>query len=336
MGLFMAPFSGNAVGGGGHGLIDPPPPGVDPQSGPRSEVDTVNRSPLHLLRTTMNKHKPKIMKIVPPGQQRGALAPPYAWEPRERDDWKYALSQPKSGLKEAQGEFSTRVVPPRAPKPLEHPSGGFNTPRRGDTRRLKRPVDPRHTRVEQIRAELQKLHQEVRALMARQRDLVQQGKRQLTTQPASSTPQGSFKGTGSSDPGHWGPREALCRSELFLVEADYTPFGIQRGPGDDPHPSAEGTPELAKDEKGPDVLRREFFRERRARLNLPLGLSPKKEPPKQSAEIIQIHQRVAQAQARIHQLTQELQQLRQQMRTAKSESVGLGSNNIHRTVLLLK
>lgn len=94
MGLFLGPFSGNAVGGGGHGVIDPPPPGTDPGSGQRSEVDTVNRTPLRLLRTTMNKHKPKFMKVVPPGQQRGSIAPPYTWDPQQRDDWEYKLPKP--------------------------------------------------------------------------------------------------------------------------------------------------------------------------------------------------------------------------------------------------
>ena len=108
MGLFLGPFSGNAVGGGGHGVIDPPPPGIDPGSGPRSEVDTVNRTPLKLLRTTMNKHKPKFMKVVPPGQQRGAIAPPYTWDPQQRDDWEYKLPKPSNlGEGFAEGNVST-------------------------------------------------------------------------------------------------------------------------------------------------------------------------------------------------------------------------------------
>lgn len=109
MGLYLEPFSGNAVGGGGHGSMDPPPPGTDPGSGPRSEVDTVNRTPLKLLRTTMNKHKPKFMKIVPPGQQRGTISPPYTWEPQQRDDWEYKLPKP-SKLKEWKFNQSSRFV----------------------------------------------------------------------------------------------------------------------------------------------------------------------------------------------------------------------------------
>jgi hypothetical protein len=109
VGLFLGPFSGNAVGGGGHGVMDPPPPGTDLGSGPRSEVDTINRTPLKLLRTTMNKHKPKFMKVVPPGQQRGTIAPPYTWEPRQRDDWEYKLPEP-SKLKEWKSDKIPKFV----------------------------------------------------------------------------------------------------------------------------------------------------------------------------------------------------------------------------------
>lgn len=172
MGLFLGPFSGHAVGGGGHGVIDPPPPGTDPGSGPRSEVDTVNRTPVRLLRTTMRKHQPKFMKIVPPGQQRGTLAPPYAWDPLERDDWRFNMPKPR---KLGEARHSTEVLPPQPPRPMSGP-GSVRPPRRGDTRRLPRPTapDPRKARVDAIHAELQKLKQEVQQLMARQHELHQQ------------------------------------------------------------------------------------------------------------------------------------------------------------------
>lgn len=84
-----------------------------------------------------------------------------------------------------------------------------------------------------------------------------------------------------------------------------------------------------------NVMRQQFMRQRRAALNLPLGLERKKAPPSQSAEIIQIHQQIAQKRQRINQLVSELRQMRQQLQTTQ-ESSRLNPNNLQRQSLLLK
>ena len=306
MGLYLGPFSGHAVGG------NPPPSASDSDAGPRAEVDTVNRSPLRLLRTTMNNHKPKFMRVVPPGQYRGSLAPPYAWDPKERDDWRY------------EAEFSTQPLPPKPPASLEGPTR--HPARRGDTRRLPKPMDPRRARINAINQELNQLRMEVKQLLARQKAAVAQGKQQVaaTAKQFAPNPEGA-------------PMEELSRSSLRLLEAeddDYTPFGIPRRTGDAPRPGWHRNPH---DSPLPMPTRSELksaaqMRDLRQR-GIPTGL--RNQPPKASAELIAIHKELQQKRAQIHQLTQELQQLRQQMKM-QHESVRLSSNNLRRLGLLLQ
>lgn len=333
MGLFLGPFSGHAVGGGGHGVIDPPPPGTDPNSGPRSEVDTVNRSPLRLLKTTMNKHKPKFMKIVPPGQQRGSLAPPYAWNPLERDDWRYNMRKP-SKLGEA--DYTTDVLPPS--QEFKSLSAPRNRPKKGDTRRLPRPnfakpsapkpapsaPDPRQARIAAIHQEIKGLRAQVKQLLARQHELVQQGKQQMSKHA------GQFGSTFKDKP----QIESLSRTQLRIVEGgDYTPIGIPRRSGDAPRPGWHIDPHSTKLPMNSREQNLQIMHDRNLRSQgIPTGLTNQ---PQQSGQIIAIHKELAQKKARIDQLTQELHQLSQQAK-AKLESIGLATNNLSRVNLLLK
>lgn len=304
MGLFLGPFSGHAVGGGG-GTGGPgastPPPGTGGEAGQRSEVDTVNRSPLRLLRTTMNKHKPKFMKVVPPGQQVGTIAPPYAWDARERDDWQYKLNKPKAMW---EGEFDNPAAGgPPTPSPQTTPQ----------------PKDPRHARVDAIHAELQQLHAEVRQLMARRRQLTQAGKAELQQRP-KYTPKPSHELAIGPRPGS-GKYITLDEPVGTLKsEAQETPpLGLRSSGRFDRRTLRRG----AADE---ELLKR--HRETEAKRE-------HAKPPQQSAEIIGITNQLKQKHARIDQLTQELQQLRQQLKQTH-ESTRLSSNNLHRLSLLLK
>jgi len=307
MGLFLSPFSGHAVGGGG-GAGGPsastPPPGMGDEAGQRIEVDSVNRGPLRLLRTTMNKHKPKFMKVVPPGQQRGMIAPPYAWDGRERDDWEYKLDKPIG-----EGEFD-------APKPK----------------------DPRHARVDALHAELQQLKAEVHQLMSKQHELVQRGKSELGQRQKYAPGAGhtmAFGPKGKSD--YITFREDPARTQ----EESSTPFGVR--PSDEwgiptrnrrfktsnqdfvsPMVDVKGRARTAAD----NALLQRHHSSGQAKRDFATA-------PGSSAELIGVHQQLKQKRARIEQLTQELRQLRQQMKLSH-ESAGLNSNNLHRLSLLLK
>lgn len=68
MAFFIAPFSGNAVGGGGHGPKDPPPPAIKAS------------------KARFERRKKLKLDDVPPGQIPGP-PPAYAWQPLERPDW---------------------------------------------------------------------------------------------------------------------------------------------------------------------------------------------------------------------------------------------------------
>lgn len=366
MGLFLGPFSGNAVGGGGHntgnhGVMDPAPPGTDPESGPRSEVDTVNRSPLRLLRTTMNKHQPKFMKIVPPGQQRGQLAPPYAWNALERSDWRYESPKrrPLNGLKE--GEFDATGA------------GGHATPNAG-TATASKSADPRHARVEEIQKELHQLRQELHQLHARKKsitDTIAAGKAHLKRKPASPPPAGHWRGSaaaGYPEPqsrAQGAPIESLLfRGSLRLLEA--TPSMAELDALSGPPPEEKPKPRRSaggmtsppiqfgtKDDPfvpthvdGPRDLPVGWLNKKERRDQLvnpaPLGLLKRPSAPPQSASLIKtapqltgIESEIRQKTNRVTQLTDELKGLRLQLQQAH-ESTGLRSNNLRRLGLLLK
>jgi len=325
MGLFLGPFAGHATGGGGHGVMDPPPPGTgDPGSGPRSEVDTVGRSPVRLLKTTMNKHKPKFMKIVPPGQQRGTLAPPYAWDALERDDWRYELPKrtPLKGIRE--GEFDHPTAPKPAPLPGAHqPQSAPGHPTQqhtGNTATASRPDPGRSARVNAIHAELKQLRLQMQGLTAKLHQATERGKQEIESGK-------KFNAPAVPDPYRG---ESLQRSGLRLVENDYTPLGIARREADPPRPGWGHNPHdtsvwMPNDQEHEQSWKADNLRQR----GIPRGL---KQSPKASAEIVQIHKELAQKRQQIQKLTDELKSLRQRVQ----ESVGFSSNNLHRIALLLK
>jgi len=339
MGLFVAPFAGNAVGGGGHGIIDPPPPGTDPASGPRSEVDTVNRSPVRLLRTTMNKHKPKFMKIVPPGQQRGTIAPPYAWDALERDDWRFAMEKP-SKLKEddAYHQPSTDVSPyrplashrekpkterlPKLPAPTSAPTSA---------------PDPRHQRVDEIHQEIAALKKELQGLHAKKKEfsnLVAGGKEHIKIKPAGPGPAGHWRGSAAA--GYPEPKarvfggrvESLYRGSLRLLEgqqpslADLASLeGSAREEKPKPRPSSgqmsppvqfstKTDPYRPTPIKGHEDLPNRWLsdRERRAQLTNPAPRGLGSAPP-QSDALIKSAPQIASIDSQIKQKTDQVQQL---------------------------
>lgn len=237
------------------------------------------------------------MNIVPPGLFRGAVAPPYAWEPRERDDWEY-----RAPLK-FKGRFDESAQP------------GVPT------------INPLKARIDAIHQQIAKLREEVKQLLARQHMLVQAGKQQLAPKPVAPPPAGHWKGAPSDPsgyPGHWGAQtEALARKPMV------PPIGVAE-PGER---AGHELPSMWHQEPKTNTMARQFFRERRKALNLPTGLSSKPSAPSQSPEILQIHQQVAAKRQQIAMLVNQLKQLRAQ---THHESVGLTSNRRSCLRLLLK
>jgi len=338
MGLFLAPTSGNAVGGGGHNLGDPPPPGID--------VDNVNREPLRLLRRTMNKHVPKRLKIVPPGLQRGMLAPPYAWDALERDDWKYELPKRSalSTLKEAlPGRPAARPAPHAMPKPAPHQAPKPAAPHPAAPAAPKPPKapDPRTARVVAITNEIARLRGEIQQLMAHQKQLTQAGKAALAKRP-SFDPHASVQIGGVRNPLRI--KEAFERKptddEVTARIKKHTPGPAERAGGmrwinrlgrerDEPlglrNPTSRDRRQTRKADSERLYVQRQQDQEKRAHA----------QPPQQSAQIIAVHGQIAQKQQQIAGLVNELKQLRMQMKQTH-ESYRLTSNNMRRLSLLLK
>lgn len=321
MAFFLLPTSGNAVGGGGHGIIDPPPPGIDPGAGARSEVDTVNRRPLRLLRSAMNKHKPKFMRVVPPGQARGTMAPPYAWDPAERDDWRY--EQPRK-IKEDHSLDALGAPPAAAAQSTKF---DFRTARRQFiTRRiqqLKSELSPLLMRRHELeiagRAHLQSRLAAVEDLQ-RSPLVILEGQTEpplgipgLHTTRTASGIKRHVRGPAEEDPG-W-----LAKLERRRAQQHPAPLGLSRNP------------------------LRSINRQRRVERvkKLTPVLGPRPEPsiakpasPPQSGEIISLTNRINQIQAEIDNLEKELATLK--ATTPVGESIRLGSNNLRRLSLLLK
>lgn len=285
-------------------MADPPPPGID--------VDHVGRSPLRLLRSSMNKHKPKYMNIVPPGLFRGAVAPPYTWDARERDDWAY--ERPRRFGESTGDEDVLGKAPTPAPQ-----------------------VDPRKARILAIKTQLNQLRLELKQLLARQHMLVQAGKTHL----AAKTPVGVESLDRSAlrlfeddaedilgpkvhkpikRPGFVGPAEThkgmTWINRLDRRSKTSAPLGLSRSP-------------LTS-------ISRQRRQERKQTLAGHIG--PQRTvgaAPPQSPEIIQIHNQIQQKRAQIANLVNELKQLRMQS-AAAHESVGLIPNRRSGLRLLLK
>ena len=308
MSLFLAPTSGNAVGRGYSS--DPPPPGID--------VDNVNRIPLRLLKKTMGKRPIKRLKIVPPGRQRGELAPPYTWNAIEREDWKYELPKPKHI---AEGEFKSSA-PTHPSFTSDHPVSGTSTN-----------PDPRHARVDAIHKEIAELRKKVADLNHQAQELTQAGKASLAQRPAYD-PESAVR---------IGDHKSSVRIGEALGDYPHTP-----GPAD----SAGGMTwanSLEKSRERPLGLRnktsRDYRQTRKAdseRLQVQRQHDQERrhhaQQPTQSAQIISIHRDIAQKHKRIEALTGELEKLQLQIKQSQPhhESYRLTSNNLPRLSLLLK
>jgi len=346
MGLFLSPTSGNAIGRGASG--EPPPPGI--------EVDTINRMPLRLLKRTMNKHVPKRMNIVPPGQQRGIMAPPYTWDALERDDWKYDLPDPRSKRK-------LKEALPGHPAP--HPAAP-------DPKRAR--VDAIVKEIAQLRAAVVDLHSKKKAI----HDLIDQGKQHIKDSgrikqaSPERAPQGHWKGSAHAGIPEiknrvWGAptNESLRRSRIRLLEGAPSLSDLDslarparaarpavRSTGQQSPPIELATPNdpyvPTKSSQQGNVDSGWINRnERRAQLapsQTPSGLTdqPTDKRPPQSQDVIDkapqlatLDSQITQKQDQIQKLVDELTSIRTQMHQTH-ESYRLISNNLPRLNLLLK
>jgi uncharacterized coiled-coil protein SlyX len=230
--------------------------------------------------------------------------------------------------------------------------------------------NPAKARIDAIHQQITALREEVKQLLAKQRMLVQAGKQHLagtSAGPATPPPAGHWKGSSpdpSGYPGHWGAHgESLSRLGLRLLgeKRDPTDLDALAGPAEPEQPEPAPVnkrpkprvPPLGRDEHGQELAEpgeraghelpsfgseprantmfKQFTRERRRALNLPLGL--KKSAPSQSPEIIQIHQQIAAKRQQITTLVNQLKQLRSQ---THHESAGLTHNRRSCLRLLLK
>lgn len=326
MGLFLAPLSGFAVGGGGHGRLDPPPPGVDPGSGPRAEVDTVNRSPLRLLRTTMYKHQPRFMKVVPPGQQPGVMAPPYTWVPRERDDWRYEL-----------------------PKRTPLRSKSISEDAKSATQEKRDPSNPSEERITALIQQRAKLRSDLQQLINRLHELTAAGrahlnlpKTQASFESLARTPLRSIHEAQSSKPLgiELDPEEKRTERSLPQLSTSLGPAAKKGGTRWIVDLEKKRTKPLGLSRTPLRSLSRKRREERKqkivSKLFAPQEAEPKKpkpSPPPQSEEIISLHKQIEEKRIELARLGNEIKQLRMQ---AKKSFESAGFNPNYRSTLLLQ
>lgn len=162
----MAPFSGFAVGGGGGSetgsyVANPAPAGTGPNAGPA-------RSPLRILGQDRRPMKKRFIKVIPPGQF-PAMAPPYSWEPHEREDWT------------VQPEGDTTGKPPRAKRKIE--SSFFRSKFMLLELELRRPHpainDPAKQQIQQLHVKAKLIRDQIAQLRAQAQQLVQAHKQKM-------------------------------------------------------------------------------------------------------------------------------------------------------------
>lgn len=263
----------------------------------------------------MNKHKPKYMNIVPPGLFRGAVAPPYAWEPRERDDWAYEN-------------------PRRARRPVAETFGDEDV--LGSPAPAQQRVDPRKARIQSIKVQIEKLRGEVQQLVARQHELVQAGKAHI----APKVPVGvedlyrcGLRLFEYGDEDILGPKTHTPAKKLNLGGPAETHKGMTWISKLDRRAHATGPIGLGRTPIASINSKRRQQRKQAVagHLGAPRTVGP---APTQSPEIIQIHAQIQQKKTQISNLVNELRQIRMQGQT--QESTGLISNHRSCLRLLLK
>jgi cell division protein FtsB len=312
----------------------------------------------------MNKHKPKFMKIVPPGQQKGTIAPPYAWDGLERSDWSYEYPKrrPLKGLGE--GESDHPAAPKPAPLPGAHHSSASQ--HAGGTATAPKPNSGRHARVDAIQAEIKQIRADIEKLTQHKQKLTQDA--HTLRQKAKDELQGRQKygsGAGTSIIIGDAPKaggSSRGGNVITVRESDDAPADLDKGyggvaPWKTPIEKRVANRRFEKDSASSERLRllqmnpdspegRDARAQGAARnaaiqqhhdsgeAKRDLATRPKGslEVAMLSKQIHDVEQVLAAKHARVDALTKELQQLRQHAQ----ESIGLRSNNLRRQSLLLK
>jgi seryl-tRNA synthetase len=236
------------------------------------------------------------------------MAPPYAWDAIEREDWKYDLPKPKHM---AEGEFkSSPPTHPSFTSSTAHPSPGAR--------------DHRHDRVDAIHKEIAELRKKVAELNHQSQQLTQAGKDSLSQRPAYD-PQSAVRiGEALGDYPHTpGPADSAGGMTWVnnLEKPREQPLGLRKKTSRDYRQIRKSDSERLQVQRQHDQGRRHHA-----------------QPPPQSAQLIGVHQQIDQKQKQIDSLNDELEGLLRQIKQSQPhhESYRLTSNNLPRLSLLLK
>ena len=310
----------------------------------------------------MNKHKPKFMKIVPPGLMKGSIAPPYAWDGIERGDWSYEppKRKPLKGLGE--GEFDHPKAP--NPSPLGHPaqmqrqqgggSGGAATATNPATAGQHARVDAIHAEIKQIRADITKLMTHKQKLTQDEHGLRQKAKTELQQRQKYGPGVGTSITIGDPPAGSAGAPGGGGGNVITIRESEKGYGGIQ--PWETPivrrlanrrldlNRNAADSDRLLQMKDGPeqrqahaqssarDAAFQQHHDSGQAKRDLATRPQGSLEVAMLAKQIRDVEQSLELKHARLDALRQELEQLRQHAQ----ESVGLRTNNLRRLSLLLK
>lgn len=234
MGLWMAPFAGLTVGGGGHNSGDfnqsPPPSGAGANAGPA-------RSRLRILGQDGKQLKKRFIKVVPPGQF-PSLSPPYEWEPHERKDWKYPQSETNGTYPKrpkTEGRFVSRALLVE-----------LKFPRTEDP--IKRAISDKVNQASVITNKIQELTRQAGEIMQRYR----QQKATAMKQAQVVKHGGQFEST------HWVGLPMRSTLRLIRTEDDDAPLGLEdpSGAQDRPIRSAAHKPTPIPAWRGPAFTER--------------------------------------------------------------------------------
>ena len=353
MGFFLAPFSGFAVGGGS-GSLGPDyvtnvgPAGTGRNAGPA-------RSPLRLMGQDGKPLKKRWVKVLPPGQF-PAMAPPYSWEPHEREDWVYHPGGDTTGkFPKAKRHFETRFFSSSLLLiELDVTKSALADP-------AKQQIIQLHTKAQMLRQQIAQLRQQAHQLVQTHKQKTQQAQQFRAADQAKAAAQGQATAAQARQAAR-GPRIPRQRPTQVLdkatslgkqTQSSINKYRLMRPVGEDqedePYGLEGGSPKpyMPDPDKGSLPTRppaaysqnpKKAARQAHAwSMSIGRPQSPKAEPvglthgePKRQAspetqQLLSVHQRIAQLRQQLTGIMAQIKQLRGRSAAVAAKPVGEAS-----------
>jgi hypothetical protein len=342
--FFTAPFSGFAVGGGGGSetgsyVANPAPAGTGRNAGPA-------RSPLRLMGQDRRPMKKRFIKAIPPGQF-PALAPPYSWEPHEREDWNYVPIGDTTGrfkrpTRKIESSFFSRKYMLVELQFKRTPGVALPDP-------TKQQVQQLHVRAKMVRDQIAQLRAQAHQIVQAHKQKVQQGQQfgtaerfklgvqsQQHARERDTTQRAAWRGSKVA-PAIQKYKTLQQQPAVHEAENDEEPFGLEGGqrrtymPEPDRY-KIQTKPPAAYSQNPKKAVRQTGAWFQKAGKPQPasadpIGLTtnaPQRPADPQTQQLLSVHQRVAQLRQQLAAIITQIKELRSRSAPAPAQPKPVG------------